>query len=69
MALQFIKDDKVILIESPTTEVTIQELIDAIRDYEDSQFAMDIPKLADASGKQDLGGGSFVGITLELLDD
>ena len=29
---------------------------------------MDIYKIADASGKEDLGGGLFVGITLKLIN-
>lgn len=32
-------------------------------------MAMDISHVANASGKQDLGGGILVGITLELLDN
>jgi len=63
------KDDRLIEVDIADTEITIQELINSIRDYEDSQFAMDIPKIATATGKQSLGGGILVGITLELLDD
>ncbi len=69
MAITFIKNEKIILITIPQTTVTIQELLNAIRDYEDEITTMDIPHLADASGKENLGGGVFVGITLELLDN
>ena len=58
----------IILVESPATEVTIQELINAIRNWEDELVNMNCPKVADASGKEDLGGGSLVGITLKLLN-
>ena len=50
------------------TEVTIQQLINAIRDWEDNLENMDCAKVADASGKEDLGGNLQVGITLKLLN-
>ena len=69
MALVFNKINRAIIIEAPQTEVTIQELINAIRDWEDEFEAMDISSLANAYGKQDLGGGVTVGITLELINN
>jgi len=69
MALVFDKINRVIIIESPQTEITIQDLINAIRDWEDEFEAIDISSLANAYGKQDLGGGTKVGITLELLNN
>ena len=50
------------------TEITIQELINTIRDWEGNLENMDVAKIADASGKEDLGGGLQVGITLKLLN-
>lgn len=68
--LNFYKSIRIIEVASPGTEVTIQELTNKIRDYEDNlQCAMDIEKLADITGKDDLGGGVFTGITLKLLND
>jgi hypothetical protein len=68
MAITFNEIDKQIEI-SPETTVTIQELIDAIRTWEELPEAMDNPSVANCTGKQALGGGKFVGLTLELLDD
>ena len=51
-----------------TTEVSIQELINAIRNFEDELVNFDIPSIASASGKESLGGDLFVGITLKLLN-
>jgi hypothetical protein len=68
VAILFDKENKLIFIESPSTEVTIQELVRAIRNFEDSIIGMDIERIADASGKENLGGGLFVGITLKLLN-
>ena len=59
---------RIITIPSPKTTVTCQELLDDIRDYEDDWEALDIPWIAEASGKVDLGGGILVGITLMLID-
>ena len=46
MAITFDKPNQLIVITSPDTEVTIQELVYAIRDYEDSPVAMDIYKIS-----------------------
>ncbi len=59
----------VIQVDLPATQVTIQELVNEIRDYEDELIHEDHLSLANATGKQDLGGGVAVGITLELLDE
>lgn len=68
MALTFDFINSIIEIPSPTTSVSVQTLINEIRDAEDElNPAMTYPKIADAFGKQDLGGGVLVGITLVLL--
>ncbi|TET41496.1 MAG: hypothetical protein E3J60_04510, partial [Dehalococcoidia bacterium] len=69
MALVFDEIDRTIVIEAPQTEVAIQDLINAIRDWEDELVNLDEPSLANASGKQNLGGGVLVGITLELINN
>jgi hypothetical protein len=68
LAIVFDKNDRIIMVESPATSVTIQTLINAIRDYEDEPEAMDIASIATASGKEDLGGGTLIGITLKLIN-
>lgn len=72
MAFIFDKVHKVIFIESPgygSLTITIQELIDSIRDWEDNSEGIVEKSIANAYGKQDLGGGSKVGITLELINN
>lgn len=69
MAIEFNKANKLICVTSGQTTVTIQDLIDNIRDFEDSVSGIDVAQIANATGKQDLGGGSQVGITLELIND
>ena len=56
-------------VEEPDTEVTVQELLNAIREWEDELENLAEPKVCNAYGMQDLGGGVYVGITLELLNN
>ena len=46
----------------------MQDYVDTLRKNEDSFQGMGQPKLIDASGKEDLGGGVFVGITVAAKD-
>ena len=69
MAIQFDKTNKIIEITSGQTSVEVQDLINAIRDYEDNDINMELESLANATGKQALGGGTLVGITLELINN
>lgn len=67
--LTFFKSDRVIQVDSPQTVVTIQDLINQIRLYEEQPINLDYGTIANAYGKQPLGGGSYIGITLELIND
>jgi len=69
MAVTFDKNTKIITVLSPATTITIQDLHDEIRIYEADNSNLEITQIANASGKQDLGGGVRVGITLELIND
>lgn len=57
---------RIIEIRPPTTDITIQELYDALRDWEDEPAHMSYPYLVSGTGKEDLGGGVSVGITITL---
>ncbi len=57
---------RIIEIPAPEDEVTIQELIDLIRAWEDSEEGMPFEFLISAAGKEPLGGGVTVGITATL---
>ena len=59
---------RLIKIPAPTTTVSIQDLTDAIKDWEDEPANLSYPQLVKTSGKEDLGGGVFVGLTAELQD-
>ncbi len=59
--------NSIIEVPSPDTSVDLQYFINEIRDTEDELTpAMGYGQIADAFGKQSLGGGSYVGLTLQL---
>lgn len=69
--LSFNKDSKIMEVGIADTEITIQEMVDQIRDFEDDPSpagGMDIPKVLDAYGKQPLGGSDSVGMTITIID-
>jgi hypothetical protein len=68
MLILFDRVNKIIEVEAPDTEVTIQFLYNAICDFQDEQVNLDLNRIASASGKDPFGGGVFVGITVALLD-
>jgi hypothetical protein len=67
--LTFLKNDKVIQVDSPQIEVTIQDLVNQIRDYEDEMDNLAVDQICNAYGKQPIGATEFVGITLVLIND
>lgn len=69
MALIFNKTTKVITVEAPQTVLTVQDLHDDIRLFEHLNQNLEEGQIAAASGKQSLGGGVQVGITLELINN
>jgi hypothetical protein len=67
MALAFNFYEQIIDVLEPQTEVVIQDLLNQIRDQEYSVLGVAFDKIADATGKDDLGGGVVTGITLTLM--
>src|SRR3989344_1650072 len=57
---------RVIRVNSPTTSISIQEIVDLVRAWEDITKGLNFPYLIDATGKDNLGGGVSVGITATL---
>jgi len=68
MAITFDNINRIIEVGVPATEVSIQELLNAIRIWEDDQANLCIPQIAGATGKEDLGKSISVGVTLKLLN-
>ena len=57
---------RIIIIPSPITEVTIEDLQDTCQDLEDSETGIVFPRLRATAGGEDLGGGVSVGWTMTL---
>lgn len=69
MAVIFDKTNLLITVEAPATTIAIQDLHDEIRLFEERNQNLEVGQIMNASGKQSLGGGVNVGITLELIND
>lgn len=69
MAVTFDRINKIIEVEAPATEIEVQDLANAIQQWQSLQENIDVPQVATASGKTELSTGVVVGITLELLDN
>ena len=59
---------RIITIASPATEITVQEIVDWCRQWEDSVEGHTFDRLINANGKQVLTTTKSVGITATLLD-
>jgi hypothetical protein len=62
--IEIIPDDPTLQIQ----DVTVQEIYNLIRDWEDNQPGMPHDSLVTGAGKEQLGGGVTVGITATLLN-
>jgi len=69
MAYVFDFSAQIIDVTTPQVDVVVQDLVNEIRVQEASALGMAFPKIADATGKDDLGGGVRTGITLTLQPD
>lgn len=59
---------RLITIAAPSTEITIQDLHDTLREREQRVQNMIYPSIVSTAGKESLGGGVFVGLTMTLID-
>jgi hypothetical protein len=67
VAIEFDHDSHLINITNPQNTLSCQDLIDAIRTEEATERGIMYPQIASASGKEDLGAGVSVGLTVELI--
>ena len=64
----FFKTTKLIQIDTPDLVVDMQDIVDAIRDFEDSLPMMDFQKIMNGTGKDDLGFAKTT-LTVTLVND
>jgi hypothetical protein len=57
---------RIIEVDAPTVTISVQEIVDLTRAWEDTVRGLHFPFLIDAAGKEALGGGVSVGITATL---
>ena len=60
------RSPRIIVIETPSTSIEIQDLVDTLRVIESELLSVDDDSLLDAAGKQTLSGSVKVGITVVL---
>lgn len=66
VTVNFSTSPRVVTVASPSVEISIQDLHDTLRDFEKQIYNMSFLKLVNSAGKNVLGGGVFVGVTLTL---
>lgn len=66
MGISLDAPSRIISVTSPTTVVTIAELVTAIRNWEDELSSLTYPHVIDTDGKTDLKGGKYTAITLTI---
>ncbi len=65
-SVDFNQSPRLVTIAKPSLECSMQDLLDTLRYLEAQRNAMDNKPLVDASGKEPLGGGTKVGVTVSL---
>ena len=68
ITIDFTLSPRIITVASPSTTVTIQDLHDTLRNEESRIWNMSFNKVVSSFGKQSLGSGTSVGITMVLQD-
>jgi hypothetical protein len=66
ISVDFSASPRIVTVAAPSTEINLQDLYDTLRTIEASALGILYPMLLNAAGKQVLGGGALVGMTLTL---
>ena len=66
--IDWFKSPRLIWIDEAVDDLTVQVLLNELREFEDEPTFMGFDKIVDAGGKEELGGGVLVGITATLLN-
>lgn len=60
------KSPRIVHLLAPATSITVQDIVDTLRQLEAELGAIDDDSIIEATGKDDIGGGRFVGVTATL---
>lgn len=66
LSIDPIASPRIVTVLAPDVAISIQELVNLLRDWEDELLDLEYDQLIYAAGKEDLGGGVRVGITATL---
>ena len=66
VAVDWNESPRVVEVAAPSYEFIMQDVVDTLRKQEDSFRGMSESRLLSAAGKEELGGGVRVGITVSL---
>jgi len=68
LTIDWAASPRIITVAAPSVELTMQDLYDTLRNLAAQPAAMDEAEITDGSGKEPLGGGVLVGLTIKLLN-
>ena len=60
------RSPRIVTVLAPETELTVQDLHDTLRAWEDSEEGVTFDVIVQSAGKEELGGGVRVGVTTTL---
>ena len=60
------RSPRIVTVLAPATELTVQDLHDTLRAWEDSEDGVTFDVIVQSAGKEDLGGSVLVGVTTTL---
>jgi len=63
ISIDWVSSPRLLTVAAPSTEVTVQDIVDTCRYFEDTSPGENYEYLIDAAGKEPLGGVTYVGIT------
>lgn len=66
ISVQYNLSPRIVRVAAPSTQLSIQDLHDTLRDIEDEPINMVYPDLIRTAGKEQLGAGVLVGLTSTL---
>ena len=66
LAIDWVSSPRIITVASPSVLLTVQDLVDTLRFEEEKLENASYPVIVQASGKEPLGGGVKVGVTVSL---
>ena len=66
ITVDWLQSPRIITVAAPSTELDLQDLVDTLRELEEEFTNLCYPHLVDSAGKESLGGGVYVAITLAL---